>query len=45
MAFEYLAQYTTFDSVADMDKSVEGPHGNSLLRPNRIRTSYRLQTC
>ncbi|MBG9453322.1 hypothetical protein ABE61_04330 [Lysinibacillus sphaericus] len=23
MAFEYLAQYTTFDSVADMDKSVE----------------------
>ncbi|WNO29731.1 HTH domain-containing protein [Bacillus phage SDFMU_Pfc] len=23
MAFEYLAQYTTFDSVTDMDKSVE----------------------
>ncbi|MFA1738962.1 helix-turn-helix domain-containing protein [Lysinibacillus fusiformis] len=23
MAFEYLAQYITFDSVADMDKSVE----------------------
>lgn len=23
MAFEYLAQYTTFNSVADMDKSVE----------------------
>ncbi|MFJ5768165.1 helix-turn-helix domain-containing protein [Lysinibacillus sp. NPDC093210] len=23
MAFEYLAQYTTFDSVVDMDKSVE----------------------
>ncbi|WP_144788229.1 helix-turn-helix domain-containing protein [Lysinibacillus fusiformis] len=23
MAFEYLAQYTTFDSIADMDKSVE----------------------
>jgi len=23
MAFQYLAQYTTFDSVADMDKSVE----------------------
>lgn len=23
MAFEYLAQYTTFDSVADMDRSVE----------------------
>ncbi|MEK3728598.1 helix-turn-helix transcriptional regulator [Lysinibacillus sp. FSL W8-0953] len=23
MAFEYLAQYTTFDTVADMDKSVE----------------------
>ncbi|MFJ7890112.1 helix-turn-helix domain-containing protein [Lysinibacillus xylanilyticus] len=23
MAFKYLAQYTTFDSVADMDKSVE----------------------
>lgn len=23
MPFEYLAQYTTFDSVADMDKSVE----------------------
>lgn len=24
MAFEYLAQYITFESVADMDKSVEG---------------------
>ncbi|MFY2307621.1 helix-turn-helix domain-containing protein [Lysinibacillus fusiformis] len=24
MAFEYLAQYITFDSVTDMDKSVEG---------------------
>ena len=23
MAFEYLAQYTTFESIADMDKSVE----------------------
>ncbi|WP_281486561.1 hypothetical protein [Lysinibacillus sphaericus] len=23
MAFEYLAQYITFDSVADMDESVE----------------------
>lgn len=23
MAFEYLAQYITFDSVTDMDKSVE----------------------
>ncbi|QQP11529.1 hypothetical protein FJQ98_20370 [Lysinibacillus agricola] len=23
MAFEYLAAYTTFDSIADMDKSVE----------------------
>lgn len=23
MAFEYLAQYTTFDTIADMDKSVE----------------------
>ena len=23
MAFEYLAQYTIFDSVADMDESVE----------------------
>ncbi len=23
MAFEYLAQYTTFNSIADMDKSVE----------------------
>lgn len=23
MAFEYLAQYTTFESVTEMDKSVE----------------------
>lgn len=41
MAFEYLAQYITFDSVADMDKC-GGPHGCSLLRLNGIRASNRI---
>ncbi|MFJ7839905.1 helix-turn-helix domain-containing protein [Lysinibacillus sphaericus] len=38
MALEYLAQYTTFDSVADMDKSVEehmAVHYYGLTEPER----------
>ncbi|MGE7091105.1 hypothetical protein ACQKII_06505 [Lysinibacillus sp. NPDC048646] len=45
MAFEYLATYTTFESIADMDKSVEDHIAAHYYDLTESETCHRFQAC